>query len=118
MVFNKKDLIIVVLTLFIVGLFVFKPKNNDETLVNEINTLNNKNLILFKKVDSLNKVNDIIEKKLDNLNIDIESKKESIEQLNNKIKEIEGRKDEKNNFVDGLDVIQFDRELTKYLEKR
>lgn len=115
---NLKNLIIVILTLVLIFLFVFKPIQQDDELLNKIKDLKKQNETLYVRVDSLNRLNGLINLKLKNLKRDIFNKKETLENLNDVISKLESNRYGKDSFVDGLDVVQFDDELTKYLEFR
>jgi len=116
---DYKDLLIVFLILIIIGSFIFKKNNSDNSeLLNKLNVLNEKNLKLNNKIDSLYKVNDVINITLIKLKEDIKIKKDSLDILNNKIKDFENGEGKVTDNVDDLDINEFDDALTKYLEER
>jgi peptidoglycan hydrolase CwlO-like protein len=115
---DLKTILILVLTLVVIGMIVFKGKPPIDDHKDELERLRIENVKLLKDNDSISLKNNKLDEKILKSTKKIDSIKVELTETNDRIKELENGKNKIPTYVDGLDADGVAKSLSEYLEGR
>jgi chromosome segregation ATPase len=112
-----KEILILVLAGALVLSFVFRPSNNMDYYVGEINNLKQQNGLLLGGNDSLKTQNESLTQEIKDILITVDSTSTALVVTKGKLKDLEDEKDKVSDRVRVLDADGIASELTDYLNR-
>ncbi len=113
-----KDIFIIVLSLVIVTMIIFRPSKDISMYEEEINILNQRNKILIDINDSISIENNLLENQISLLEVDVETVNDKLTNNEKEINKLKRNKGEIYKHVNSLDVDGVTSGISDYLKRK
>lgn len=113
-----KDIFIIVLSLVIVTMIIFRPSKDISMYEEEINILNQRNKILIDINDSISIENNLLENQISLLEVDVETVNDKLSDNEKEINKLKRNKGEIYKHVNSLDVDGVTSGISDYLKRK
>lgn len=112
-----KTIFIIVLSLVVVFMILFRPSKDINYYEEEIKLLNEKNILLIESNDSIISLNNNLQTEIDNLNQSVDSVNLVLDKNEEEINKLKRRKGEIFDHVNNMDVNVVTRNIADYLKR-
>jgi len=113
-----KDIFIIVLSIVIVTMIIFRPSKDISMYEEEINILNQRNKILIDINDSISIENNLLENQISLLEVDVETVNDKLTNNEKEINKLKRNKGEIYKHVNSLDVDGVTSGISDYLKRK